>query len=263
VLTRDDFGYAPKPEPPPSDLVDKRTWTSIVTLPDDVAIRTSNHHGQALRQLEDLWGAWIECVGEAQDCLFSAMLAAGDDFQSATYAALTGFYRLSVSAMRSALELMTIGTWAQVCDKDAEYRVWREGKSTLSFGQACDGLICATNALRKHLRATVNDSLFDQKTPTNQGGFARRTYEGLSDFSHARPSYSDGAIRNSNGPIYVKSAFNHVSWIQFETMGLCFVLLLLARPRAKAPQTVVHLFGDVKRVRSQVTRAAFEALLRN
>lgn len=263
VLTRGDFPYAPKSEPRASDVIDRASWASIVTLPDDVAIRTSNHHGSTLKQLDDLWGAWGECFGETQDRIFSVMLDAGDDFQSATYSALTGFYRLSISAMRSALELMTIGAWAQICDKETEYRAWRKGKSTLSFGQACDGLISATDALRKDLRSTVGDSLFDQKTKTNEGGFARRMYEGLSDFSHARPGYSDGDMRASNGPIYVKSAFNHVSWIQFETMGLSFVLLLLARPHAKVSQPVMELFEDVKRVRSKVTRAAFKALLRN
>jgi hypothetical protein len=139
VLTRGDFAYAPKPERPASDAINKSTWDSIVTLPDDVAVRTSNHHGTALKQLDDLWGAWVESFGETQDCLFSAMLDAGDDFQSATYTALTGFYRLSVSALRSALELIATGTWTQVCGKDAEYRAWRAGKTPLSFGQACDG----------------------------------------------------------------------------------------------------------------------------
>ena len=218
VLTRGDFAYTPKPERPASDVIDRSTWDGIVTLPDDVAVRTSTHHGSALKQLDDLWGSWVECIGEAKDCLSSAMLDAGDDFQSATYTALTGFYRLSVSALRSALELTAIGTWAQVRGKEVEYRAWRDGKIPLSLGQACDGLITATGALRKHLRTTVNDSLFDQKAPNTEGGFARRIFDGLSNFAHARPGYADGDIRRSNGPIYVRSAFDHVSWIQFETL---------------------------------------------
>lgn len=103
VLTREDFAYAPEPGPLPSDVIDEATWKSIVTLPDDVAVRTSNYHGTTLGQLNDLWGAWIESFGSTQDSLFAAMLDAGDDFQSATYAALTGFYRLSIVALRSAL----------------------------------------------------------------------------------------------------------------------------------------------------------------
>ncbi len=158
VLTRLDFALAPKPEPPPSDRIDKASWSSIVTLPDDVAVRTSNHHGTTLRQLDDLWGAWIESIGENNALMASAMLDAADDFQAATYTALTGFYRLSVSALRSALELTTIGAWAQVCGKTKEYKKWQGGKLTLSFGQACDGLIAATSSLRDELRSTVSDS---------------------------------------------------------------------------------------------------------
>ena len=67
-------------------------------------------------------------------------------------------------------------------------------------------------------------------------------------------------MRKSNGPIYVKSAFNHVAWMQFETLGLCVVLLLIARPKRRLPQPAIELFRDVKRVKSRVTRAAFEFL---
>jgi hypothetical protein len=109
---RRDFGFAPKPAPRPSEMIDKETWDSIVTLPDDVAVRTTNYHGTQIKQLDELWGAWIECVGQKQDTMFPVMLDAGDDFQAATYNALTGFYRLSVVALRSALEVTTIGAWA-------------------------------------------------------------------------------------------------------------------------------------------------------
>ena len=50
VLIRRDFGYAPKPAPPPSDMIDEETWASVATLPDDVAVRTSDHHGTTIKQ---------------------------------------------------------------------------------------------------------------------------------------------------------------------------------------------------------------------
>jgi hypothetical protein len=260
VLTRRDFGYAPKPAPPPSDLIDKATWDSIVTLPDDVAVRTTNYHGTTIRQLHDLWGAWIDCYGDVQDCMFPVMLDAGDDFQAATYTALTGFYRLSVAALRSVLELIGIGAWAQVCGKQKEFRSWRSGKLPLSFGQACDALSSATGVLRAHLQKTVNDNLFDQRNTRDEGGFARRIYSGISEFSHSRPGHADGDIRDSNGPIYVGSAFKHVAWMQFETLGLCFVLVLLARPKQVLPEPAIELLHDMGRMKSRVTRAAFEFL---
>lgn len=260
VLVRDDFAIAPKPAPPPSDRVDKATWYGIVTLPDDVAVRTSNYHGTTLRQLHELWGVWVECFGQKQDCMFSVMLDAGDDLQAAIYTALTGFYRLSVTNLRSALELMTIGAWCQLCAKQTEFQDWRSGKLQLSFGQACDGLCGSTPALRQHLETIVNDNLFDQKNPNDEGGFARRIYSGISEFSHSRPGYSDGDMRESNGPIYVSSLFKHVAWLQSETLGLCFVLLLIGRPKQHLPEPVIKLFNDTERVRSRVTRAAFEFL---
>lgn len=67
-------------------------------------------------------------------------------------------------------------------------------------------------------------------------------------------------MRQSNGPIYVCSAFNHVAWMQFETFGACFVLLLLAPPKQRLPKAALDLFGDVRRVKSRTTRAAFEFL---
>ena len=257
---RSDFAYAPGRASRASDLIDKPSWQSITTLPDDVAIRTSNYHGTTLRQLDNLWGAWVECFGKPGDCMFPVMLDAGDDFQATTYNALVGYYRLSISALRSALELVTVGTWAELCGKSKEFGDWREGKGIASFGLACDGLISATNNLRVHLKAVVNDSLFDQKTASSEGGFARRIYDGISDFSHSRPGSTDGDMRDSNGPIYVHSAFRHVSWLQFETMGLCFVLLLLARPKTSLPAPALDLFADANRLKSRVIHASFEFL---
>ncbi len=72
--------------------------------------------------------------------------------------------------------------------------------------------------------------------------------------------YSDGDMRKSNGPIYVGSLFKHVAWMQFETLGLCFALVLIARPKQPLPEPAVELFRDVKRLKSRVTRAAFEFL---
>ena len=243
-------------------MIDKGTWDSIVTLPDDVAVRTTNYHGKAIRQLHDLWGAWIDCVGEEHDFMFPVMLDAADDFQAATYTALTGYYRLSIAALRSALELVSIGAWAQVCGKHQELADWRSGKKKISLGQACDGLIQGAQKLEFDLRQLVGDTLFAQKTSQREGGFARRIFDGISDFTHARPGSTDGDMRGSNGPIYVRSAFHHVSRIQFEVFALCYVLALLARPKLPAPTPALELFDDPERAKSRVTRAAFQ-ILRN
>ena len=45
VLLKSDFALACGPEQLLSDKIDKATWNHIVTLPDDVAVRTTNHLG--------------------------------------------------------------------------------------------------------------------------------------------------------------------------------------------------------------------------
>jgi hypothetical protein len=164
--------------------------------------------------------------------------------------------------MRNVLELVSIGCWAEVCGKKQEFSEWRKGKRELGLGMACDGLIAGAASLESHLKATVNDTLFTQKSSAAtgiaaQGGCVRRLFASLSDFAHSRPKYTDSDFRESNGPIYVKSVFNHVAWVHFETIAIAYVLVLIARPRIRISPTIRALFEDTKRVRSRVTRAAF------
>ncbi len=109
------------------------------------------------------------------------MLDAHDEIRAAIFTALTGYYRFSIGGMRNVLELLAIGCWAQVCGEKQRFRDWRKGKSGLSLGQACDGLIRGAAALETHLKSAVNDSLFDQKSATSEGGFVRRAFSGISD----------------------------------------------------------------------------------
>jgi hypothetical protein len=264
ILVRSDFGIAEKAQPRPADLVDEKVWRSIVTLPDDVAIRTSNHHGKTLAQLNELNSAWILSIRMApyREKMSPAMLEAYDEMQAAIYNCLTGYYRFSVGGMRNVLELVAIGCWAEVCGKNKEFRDWQKGRRELALGMACDGLIAGAASLESHLKSTVSDTLFSQKNPAAaglaaQGGCVRRLFSSLSDFAHSRPNYTDSRFRQSNGPIYVKSAFNHVAWVHFETIAIAYVLVLIARPRMRISPTIRALFADTKRVRSRVTRAAF------
>jgi hypothetical protein len=122
ILEPDDFALSFGKEPPPSDLIDKETWQGITILPDDVSIRTSNHHGNLLKILYSLWGAWIEAVGENQDFLYDTILDAADEFQATTFNSLAGYYRQAIGCLRSALELITIGAYCQICGEAAKYK---------------------------------------------------------------------------------------------------------------------------------------------
>jgi hypothetical protein len=261
ILLKSDFALAEGPEQPPSDKIDKETWNHVVTLPDDVAVRTTNHHGTIIKQISDLTHEWALQCDENDPIMLSVMFDAHDELDAALYNAITGYYRVSNSATRSALELVTIGTWAKLCGKKTEFEEWQEGKRELSLGIACDGLIGATSSLHDELRAIgITDTLFDQKTKTTEGGWVRRAFSGISDWTHSRPGFTDSSIRKSNGPIYVRGAFNHSAWIQTEIVGLLFVLLLISCPSTRLNQVALDLFDDPSEVKSRVTRGAFLVL---
>lgn len=57
-LEPDDFAFSEGPDAAPTHLIDEETWV-ITHLPDDVAIRTSDHNGHRLALLHRLWGDWI------------------------------------------------------------------------------------------------------------------------------------------------------------------------------------------------------------
>jgi hypothetical protein len=110
------FLIGPDKEPDPTDLVDKRTWSELTFLPDDVSLRTSEHHGTLLNKANLFLNYWIALVLDLQDLTSPHILAftchdAFDDFQASVYMMLTGFYRQSFSTLRIALEEILIGIY--------------------------------------------------------------------------------------------------------------------------------------------------------
>lgn len=191
VLEPSDFALGDDaPDPRPSDLVDEPTWLGIMTLPDDVAVRTSNYHGTAVRKLHEVWSALVEAAAiDNQNALDAVLLDAADDFQGAVFDALCGFYRLSFTSLRSVVELVTIGADAVLSGNSSAFEQWRAGRLTITFDNACSGVNQSNRlrALRDHLQSRPHDSLFDPRQPPRNAGWARRLYSTLSNYSHSRP----------------------------------------------------------------------------
>src|SRR6185437_8265266 len=105
MLEPHEFAISEGPDVEPGDLIDEATWAGITHLPDDVAIRTSDHNGIRLKLLYSLWGDWIEATGDPsrQDDLFSCMLDACDAFQCTNFLFLHGYYRAALAQLRVAL----------------------------------------------------------------------------------------------------------------------------------------------------------------
>jgi hypothetical protein len=197
-------------------------------LPDDVAIRTSNHYESRLRLLNDLWGDWIKAVVDVhnQDELFRCMLDAFECFLSTTFDLLHGYYRLALANLRSAI---MIGTYGNIAPKSRKYLSWKSGASELTFTPA-----------RKALLELVGSKpagwlLEPDKIPA-------ATFRYLCRFAHSRPETSDGDLWESNGPICSDKAVTLTFESSLQVYAICYLLVGIARPGFTMPDGSRRLF---------------------
>jgi hypothetical protein len=248
VLVDGDFALVKGgPDRPPRDLIDSETWNSIVTLPDDVSIRTSNGYGQLLRAMDRCWEAWIDSLARRRDPIEAAMLDAADEFHASTYSSLHGFYRQAFGCLRNALETIVIATYCQVTGQRQLYREREAGKAKIEFGKACDGLVSPTRlaVLRMRLRQELGDSVFDQRQgTTGNGGWARRLFSDLSEYEHSRPNFRNADMWESNGPVFSPTAFTRLGTAFFETAALSFLMVRMARPRFLLPEKAKEIWDS-------------------
>jgi len=84
--------------------------------------------------LYTLWADWIQVFEyDDRDELTDAMLDAGDCFQASVFDSLHGFYRSSISNLRSVIDVVAVGTLGKLSPKDDAYQKWTEGKSGSSL----------------------------------------------------------------------------------------------------------------------------------
>jgi hypothetical protein len=160
----------------PTALIDKETWSSLTVLPDDVAIRTSDHNGHRLALLQTLRHDWIEATGnpEKPDELFNCMLDASDALQCANFLLLHGYYRPALAELRVALELVMIGAYGNLKPNDPDYAAWKNGDSEWGFTRA-----------RKRMHGMLRG---DQgKWVLAEGEFPDTFFRQLCRFTHSRP----------------------------------------------------------------------------
>jgi hypothetical protein len=264
VLEPDDFALGSEdPDAPPSDLVSPETWRALTVLPDDVAIRTSDHNGEALTEAYSLCCRWLAATGDHVDALFDPMLDARSDLENSIFNALHGYYRAAFSALRSALELMAIGACGSFANNRQIYAEWRSGAAKFSFDAASSRLAAEPmlDRFNGELRRS-GQSLFDPKDRTRgfAGGHARQLYGELCDYAHSRPGFADGDLWCSNGPIYVAEVFRNWQRAWLHTLSLCAVLVTLARAGAERKE-IAKLFTDRGDIVPDELRRAFSVAM--
>ena len=233
ILEPDDFALGDDEEdPPPSDQIEREIWNGIMHLPDDVAVRISDHNGTRLSLLYSLWGEWIVAVGNPsrQDELFGCMLDATDCLQCATFDLLHGFYRSAISNLRTALELVMIGTFGNIRPADPVYLRWKQNDEE-RFGFSH----CRNQLLEIHSGHKI-EWLFAK------AAFPAATFAELCKFTHARPDSSDGALWQSNGPVYNTDAIMKTFKLSLDVYSICYLLVRVGRPDFELPEDSKILF---------------------
>jgi hypothetical protein len=220
-----------RPDPPPSDLVAEDVWDEIVTLPVDVSIRISDHHGTHLKLLNSLWRDWIEAVGDPDkpDDLFDCMLSAVDCFQATHFTLLHGYYRAALSELRTAIEVMMIGTYGTLNPADKDYLAWLGGTGDLSFGRC-------RKRLFGNLQKKAGKWMFER------GGLFDNVYQTLCSYAHSRPDASDGTLWQSNGPVYNGNALRVTFGYVLTIYASSYLLVRLARPTFVVPRNSRVIF---------------------
>jgi hypothetical protein len=240
-LLPDDFALGPEgPDAPPRDLIDEETWDSIIHLPDDVSIRTSNTFGSEIRASNRLCADWVSFTldlfgsgDKQQSPLGSAVKNSFSELQASLYNAIVGYYRTGISAMRNVLEHLTIGLDFELSGNTTQFNDWLNGNDddTIKFGNSATRLTNdrSVRDFEARILAATGDNVFRQKDrPSNDpGGFARRLFADLSKYAHGAPGHTEADLWQSNGPVFCAKVF--IKWCALfgKVMALAVLMITL------------------------------------
>ncbi len=249
MLEPHDFALSEGEDIAPTHLIDEETWAGITHLPDDVAIRISDHNGHRLALLYSLWGDWIVATGDPTqtDELFSCMLDAGDAFQCTNFLLLHGYYRAAMAELRVALELVMIGAFGNVKPHDPDYIAWKTSGSELGFTR-----------LRKRMHGMLRGDQCKWLLANEE--FPDRTFRQLCNFTHSLPNSSDGALWESNGPVYSHKSVILTFFTTVSVYAICYLLVRIARPAFTLPPDSRILFEEDWVPNREGVARAFEQL---
>lgn len=245
VLEPDDFALSDgKSDQPPTDLISADAWDGIMTLPDDVAIRTTNHEGSRVSLLHELWEGWISVLPEG-GVLSEAALDVSDDLAASTFNIVHGYYKQAIATLRSALETMML---ASSCELSGSMDVWLDWKlgSELKFNDANRNLAVLPKIAKydADVRSRAGVGMFINPTNQNEKNWVRNLYKRLCGFSHASGDKANFDLWKSNGPVYSASGMKLSYCFYLETYTAMLLLARLTRDNFPLPPAAKVLFHD-------------------
>lgn len=263
-LPPEAFALRPEsPEPRPQDIVEYEVWHTIMSLPDDVSIKTSDDYGTELKAMVELWASVIDMSVLCHDVWDYAVLNMADGLQAATFNALSGYYGTAASCLRSVLETASVAAYLQLEGTVEDALKWQKGQDDLKFGFACKQVMGNPRIidLEAHVKKETKHSIFSKPQKGSDAGWARRLFGDLSNYAHARPTHSDGSLREaSNGPIFVPSSFLRIYKHYLDVCALLYVGAKLCRPDMDVPASSKWLFQSPAIRSSPFSVCCFEYL---
>lgn len=242
------FGGPEGENPNAEDLIDEETWFNLNCFSDDVCLRTSENHGKELRIMYET-GEYLnfEQSNQGVDAFWPFMIDITDEFQGSLFNLLYGYYRVSASCLRNALELSLYGLYFQMLDSYDNALLWLNGdyenrkfRHIQRTGNVCNQLNRPKKLKQLNfiLSRKLGFSLFNQKSPSIRQGISRQLYSDLSKYVHSRPGYGHCKHWNNYeyGPIYSKESFEKISKLYLDTFVLVNVFVQLAWPTSQVDE---------------------------
>jgi hypothetical protein len=227
----------------PTDPLEEKRWHELVALPTDVVLRTTDHLGQMLADMQEQQSTWLDAVEldpKSWPFFHDAYLDAIEEFDAGPFIAAHGYYRQATAGLRNALEVMTHACRFAVANDEAAYLAWRAGAADPpKFGNSVD--IIGTKNQGKLIDSRLGGSgLFGN----NPDGVLRNLYADVCRYAHSQPGFTNGDIWQSNGPVFIPRAFTQY-WLDFcDTSLACFALLKMTYPEARGDVIWVEIAGN-------------------
>ena len=174
-----------------------------MTLPTDVALKSSGYEGSTISRLAMLDTGWIFSWPDAGQAPFmeEVSLFAGEEFGALVFNALHGYYRQAIGCLRNAFETLITAAGLAVTGNQELFNRWRKGERQIGFGQARAWL--RDSALGRQIDSDATPySIFGD----DNSSWTKSRYVRLCAYAHSQAGYNNADFWESNGPVFVPSA---------------------------------------------------------
>lgn len=224
-------------KPKRKDMLGKREWDHLMTLPTDVLLRTTDYLGRMVDDMLAQAYSWLKTIpndATAMPFMFEAALDTHDEFKAAPFIAAHGWYRQATAALRNALEVMTHATRYAVKNDAKGFQAWRAGTVEPRFGNSVD-IIGASPSVAATESAVGGSGVFGN----NPNGVLRDLYQDVCRYAHSKPGFANADIWQSNGPVFIGRGFTQF-WLDYcDVLMVCYVLLKIGFPSLSLPRSMI------------------------